>query len=187
MAAIGAQLEAALHQSLPQAWQSEIQGAGTVAFEECPAITSTDTAVLAMGILSRNLNTVLGNLFGKTSVIELMLYAASGNPSLKGILLSSLQINTALCSVEVSPSTFEWERDADPNMHYQCAVAFSGFGLSGVNYDCEGETGYAPPDMTVNLSLTFGAHTLTYTATYFDGTTQEGSATLEVIEPETTP
>ena len=187
MGTIGAQLEAALHQSLPQAWQSEIQGAGTVIFDTCPSITNTDSAILAMGILSANLNKVLGNLFGKTSVIELMLYAASGNPSLKGILLSSLQINTALCSVEVSPSTFEWERDADPDMHYQCRFAFTGFALAGVTYDCEGEKGFAPPGFTVNLGLTFGAHTLTYTATFFDGSTQENSATLEVIEPEATP
>ena len=187
MAAIGAQLEAALHQSLPQAWQSEMQGPGTVTFEACPSVTSTDTAILAMGILSKNLNVVLGNLFGKTSVIELMLYAASGNPSLKGILLSSLQINTAQCSVSVSPSTFEWTRDANPDMHYQCAFAFTGFALAGVSYECEGETGYAPPEMMVNLGLTFGAHTLTYTATFLDGSTQESSATLEVIEPEATP
>ena len=187
MGAIGAQLEAALHQSLPQAWQSEMQGPGTVTFEACPSVTSTDTAILAMGILSKNLNVVLGNLFGKTSVIELMLYAASGNPSLKGILLSSLQINAAQCSIDMSPSTFEWGRDPDPNMHYQCAVTFSGFALAGVTYSCEGETGYAPPDMAVNLSLTFGAHTITYTATFFDGTTQEGSETIEVIEPEATP
>ena len=187
MGTIGAQLEAALHQSLPQAWQSELQGAGTYAFKACPSVTNTDSAILAMGILSENLNGVLANLFGKTSVIELMLYAASGNPALKGILLSSLQINTALCSVEVSPSTFEWERDADPDMHYQCAFAFTGFALAGVIYDCEGEQGFAPPDLTVNMGLTFGAHTLTYTATFFDGSTQEGCATLEVIEPEATP
>ena len=187
MGTIGAQLEAALHQSLPQAWQSELQGAGTITFEACPSVTDTNSAVIAMGILSKNLNMVLGNLFGKTSVIELMLYAASGNPSLKGILFSGLQINTAQCSVSVYPSTFEWERDADPDMHYQCAFAFSGFALAGVTYDCEGETGYAPPDMTVSLGLTFGAHTLAYTATFFDGTTQEGGATLEVIEPEATP
>lgn len=187
MGKIGAQLEAALHQSLPQALQSEIQSTGTVTFDPCPAVTSTDTAILAMGILSANLNTVLGNLFGKTSVIELMLYAASGNPLLKGILLSSLQINTALCNVEVSPSTFEWKRDADPDMHYQCTFAFTGFALAGVTYDCEGEKGFAPPEMTINLGLTFGAHTLTYTAMFFDGSTQEDSATLEVIEPEATP
>ena len=187
MASISAQVETALHQSLPQAWQSELQGAGTYAFKACPSVTNTDSAILAMGILSENLNGVLANLFGKTSVIELMLYAASGNPSLKGILFSGLQINTALCSVSVSPSTFEWTRDANPDMHYQCAFAFTGFALAGVRYECEGETGYAPPEMMVNLGLTFGAHTLTYTATFFDGSTQESSATLEVIEPEATP
>ena len=184
MASISTQVETALHQSLPQAWISELQGAGTVVFEACPSVTNTDSAILAMGILSKNLNVVLSNLFGKTSIIELMLYAASANPILEGILLSGLQINSALCSVSVSPSTFEWKRDADPDMHYQCVFAFTGFALAGVTYECEGETGYAPPDMTVSLGLTFGAHTLAYTATFTDGSTQQMTATLEVIEPE---
>ena len=84
----------ALKDSLPENFAQFIDpgSMGLFTWDDTPDVTDKDSATIAMGRLSRNLNTLFKLLFERITIPELMCYAASLNPALEGLLLASLSL-----------------------------------------------------------------------------------------------
>ena len=110
------QIHLAIYGSLPADMQSLLSQPQRVAFEATTTPTTKDDAIIAMGVLSHNLNTLFAGLFSKISVAELMLFAAGMNPINEGMLLSSLALYNSNFdfdySTQVSPITGEDDNGA---------------------------------------------------------------------------
>lgn len=110
------QIHLAIYGSLPADMQSLLSQPQRVTFEATTKPTTKDDAIIVMGVLSHNLNTLFAGLFSKISVAELMLFAAGMNPINEGMLLSSLALYNSNFdfdySTQITPITGEDETGA---------------------------------------------------------------------------
>lgn len=111
------QIHLAIYGSLPSSLQMLVSQPQRVSFEATSKPTNPDDAIITMGILSHNLNTLFSGVFSKTSIAELMLFASGMNPINEGLLLSSLALYNAdfdfRFETQVTPITGE-DDDGNP-------------------------------------------------------------------------
>lgn len=106
MGANSAAVHSALKDSLPEQFLPFITGgADIVTWQDIPTVTDKDSATIAMGILSYNLNAFLSHLFEQVTIPQLMCYAASLNPALEGLLLASLSLTQTTVGFTVNVTT----------------------------------------------------------------------------------
>lgn len=82
-----------IYDSLPDGLKTLITQPQRSIFGTIGSPTTKDEAIIAMGVLSANLNNVLSTLLSQTSIAELMMFAASQNPIQEGILLGGLALH----------------------------------------------------------------------------------------------
>ena len=111
------QIHLAIYGSLPSSLQMLVSQPQRVSFEATSKPTNPDDAIITMGILSHNLNTLFSGVFSKISIAELMLFASGMNPINEGLLLSSLALYNAdfdfRFETQVTPITGE-DDDGNP-------------------------------------------------------------------------
>ena len=106
-------VRAAIFETLPRGLQGLLSSPTYVNFTACPTPSDKDSAIIAQGILSANLNALFRSIFDQVSLAELLMYAGSSNPCLLGILLSSLSLGNANYQMTVIPTVMPQYEDVD--------------------------------------------------------------------------
>ena len=106
-------VRAAIFETLPRGLQGLLSAPIYVNFADCPAPTDKDSAIIAQGILSANLNALFKSIFDQVSIAELMMYSGSSNPCHLGILLSALSLGNANYQMSVIPTVMPQYEDVD--------------------------------------------------------------------------
>ena len=106
-------VRAAIFETLPRGLQGLLSAPIYVNFADCPAPTDKDSAIIAQGILSANLNALFKSIFDQVSIAELMMYSGSSNPCHLGILLSSLSLGNSNYQMSVIPTVMPQYEDVD--------------------------------------------------------------------------
>ena len=106
-------VRAAIFKTLPRGLQGLLSSPIYVKFADCPVPNGKDSAIIAQGILSANLNALFKSIFDQVSLAELMMYSGSSNPCHLGILLSSLSLGNANYQMSVIPTVMPQYSDVD--------------------------------------------------------------------------